>query len=280
MQFGRDMSWRLMVLLALLALLAHSELAPAWADENEDFRRHYEQAIGLYDRGKYEESIAAFQKAYALRQLPRLLLNLGQLHRKLGRAREALGYYELYLRVEPNPEPKLKVELDRYIQQTRAMLEAAQRIQTESEIARQQAAQERRLDATSPPLRPGRDEPAGNITPDVPSSPAGAAPASGNGSRPEDKGVTRDVAATSDPPEGAVIPPAQARHETNPPTPGASKPSEQHAALHKQWWLWTLVGIGVAGIGVGVTAGVLASQTAAPSSPLGTVRVFALHGRF
>ena len=62
MQFGRYMKWGLVV---LLALLARSELEPAWADENEDFRRHYEQAIGLYDRGKYEESIAAFQKAYA-----------------------------------------------------------------------------------------------------------------------------------------------------------------------------------------------------------------------
>lgn len=41
------------------------------------------------------------------------------------------------------------VELDQHIQQTRAMLEAAQRIQTESEIAGQQVAHERRLDAAS-----------------------------------------------------------------------------------------------------------------------------------
>lgn len=277
MQFGRYMKWGLVV---LLALLARSELEPAWADENEDFRRHYEQAIGLYDRGKYEESIAAFQKAYALRQLPRLLLNLGQLYRKLGRAREALGYYELYLRVEPNPEPKLKVELDQYIQQTRAMLEAAQRIQTESEIARQQAAQERRLDAASPPMPSGRDERAGNIAPDVPLSAAGVAPAPGNASRAGEQRLTRDVAAASESPGAVAIQPAQPSQRAAPPAPVASGPSEQHSALHKQWWLWTLVGIGVVGIGVGVTAGVLASQGSAPQSPLGTVRVFALQGRF
>ena len=48
-------------------------------------------------------AIEAFQRAYDLRQLPRLLLNIGQAHRKLGHAREALESYRLYLRAEPSP---------------------------------------------------------------------------------------------------------------------------------------------------------------------------------
>ena len=113
------------------------------AEEGQDFRKHYQQALSFYERGQYQESIQEFQAAYAIKQLPKLVLNMGQAHRKLGHAKEALGYYELYLRIEPDPEPKLKAELDRYIQQTRMMLAAAERIREESQAASRQAAQER-----------------------------------------------------------------------------------------------------------------------------------------
>jgi hypothetical protein len=258
---------------------------PARADENEDFRRQYQQALSLYEGGKYEESIAAFQRAYALRQLPRLLLNLGQLHRKLGRARAALGYYELYLRVEPNPEPKLRVELDRYIQQTRTMLDAAQRIQAESEAARKQAAQERRLDAASPPLQAGREESASAASSDSPSVAPGAASAPGVGEhaasgqavgsvRPADPAAGTQVAAVpSEPGHGSRRP---AMGESGAAPPDRMPAHAKDRPLHKQWWFWTLLGIGGAGLVAGITAAVAASQPTVPASPLGTVRVFAL----
>lgn len=263
----------------LLLLLLVVTGAPARADDNEDFRRHYQQALSLYERGQYEESIAAFQRAYALRQLPRLLLNLGQLHRKLGRARDALGYYELYLRVEPNPEAKLKTELDRYIQQTRAMLDAAQRIQAESEVARQQAAQERRLDAASPPLQAGREDGAAEMPAERPNpAPAVGTPRAGS----ERQGASSTPASRTTQPGGG--PPAQlapdpgevssrvASTETRPGPAGR----ESAKPLHKQWWFWTLIGIGGVGLVAGVAAGIVASQPTVPSSPLGTVRVFSL----
>lgn len=42
--------------------------------------------------------------------------------------------------------------------------------------------------------------------------------------------------------------------------------------VYEEWWFWTIVGVGVAGIGAGVTAGVLTSQgTVPPMGSLGTI---------
>ena len=110
----------------------------------------------------------------------------------------------------------------------------------------------------------GRDERAGNIAPDVPLSAAGVAPAPGNASRAGEQRLTRDVAAASESPGAVAIQPAQPSQRAAPLAPGRIRAQRATPALHKQWWLWTLVGIGVVGIGVGVTAGVLASQGGAP----------------
>jgi hypothetical protein len=130
----------------LILILCLGLVTPAWArpgDREAEFERQYKRGVALYKAEKYQEAVEALQAAYAIKQLPRLLLNLGQAHRKLGHAREALGYYEFYLRVEPNPRPEIKTELDGYIAQTRAMLDAAERAQRESVAATERAAAER-----------------------------------------------------------------------------------------------------------------------------------------
>lgn len=125
---------RLLLLWLVLASL-HFAVPVACADGEAAFRRHYDAAMRAYDAGRLQEAIRGFQQAYAIKQLPRLLLNLGQTHRRLGHAKDALGYYEFYLRVEPNPDPKLKTELDRYITQTKAMLEAAEKVRRDAGVA-------------------------------------------------------------------------------------------------------------------------------------------------
>src|SRR5258708_1076485 len=62
------------------------------------FEKHTDHAITLYQQQHYEDSIREFQAAYAIRPWPRLLFNIGQAHLKLGQAKEALSYYEHYLR--------------------------------------------------------------------------------------------------------------------------------------------------------------------------------------
>jgi tetratricopeptide (TPR) repeat protein len=108
-----------LVLCCLLAWLGLGE-REACADEFSD---HYNRGMKLYEDKSYEEAVTELQKAYEIRQLPRLLLNIGTVFRKMGKAREALNYYELYLKAEPNPPRKIRKELDEFIPATRALLE-------------------------------------------------------------------------------------------------------------------------------------------------------------
>jgi hypothetical protein len=107
----------------LLAVLLGS-LAPRPASAKGDLaEQHYNRGLSFYDSKDYPSAIHEFQAAYKIRQLPRILLNIGQVYRKLGMASTALKFYEHYLRVDPRPKPEIKAEVDRYIAMTRAMLD-------------------------------------------------------------------------------------------------------------------------------------------------------------
>ena len=80
--------------------------------------------MSLYEDKNYEEAATELKKAYELRQLPRVLLNLGTVYRKMGKADLALEFYERYLKAEPDPPPKIKKDLDAFIAQTKALVEA------------------------------------------------------------------------------------------------------------------------------------------------------------
>lgn len=77
----------LLMCLMLSPLLGTLEVAHA--DEATEFRSHYEQAMKLYESGRCQDSLNEFQAAHAIKQLPELLLNLGQAHRRLGHAKES-----------------------------------------------------------------------------------------------------------------------------------------------------------------------------------------------
>jgi tetratricopeptide (TPR) repeat protein len=76
------------------------------ADELDDARSLYDQGKALYDRGDYQEALARFSRAYALRPVPALLFNMAQASRLSGKGHcaEALGLYERYLERDPAPE--------------------------------------------------------------------------------------------------------------------------------------------------------------------------------
>ncbi|MFO0575048.1 MAG: tetratricopeptide repeat protein [Polyangia bacterium] len=106
-------------LLALLALLFTALPQLAHAD---NFEKLFRQGLTLYERKEYEPAIEAFLQAYEVRQLPRVLLNIAQVYRKIGRGNDALLYYERYLKAEPNPPPKIRADVEAYVQQVRALV--------------------------------------------------------------------------------------------------------------------------------------------------------------
>jgi tetratricopeptide (TPR) repeat protein len=109
---------RALALLSILLALC-SLWRPALAD---NFEHEFRRGLNLYEKKQYEPAIEAFLAAYEIRQLPRVLLNIAQVYRKIGRSEDALTYYERYLKAEPNPPPKIRADVERYVQQTRSAL--------------------------------------------------------------------------------------------------------------------------------------------------------------
>lgn len=102
--------------LLLLALL-HAPVARA--APRDLFHQHYDRGVAAYKARDYARAITAFQAAYELRQLPRLLFNLAQAERQQGDAAAALVHYERYLRLDPDLGPAERREVEEYIAKLR-----------------------------------------------------------------------------------------------------------------------------------------------------------------
>ncbi len=68
------------------------------------------RGVALYNLGKYDEAIEAFESAYQAFQSDALLYNLAQTHRKLEHCDRALTYYHQYLAGHPAPAIAEQVE--------------------------------------------------------------------------------------------------------------------------------------------------------------------------
>ena len=55
--------------------------------------------------------------------MPWLLLNIGRTVQRLGRPKEAIGYYERYKKADPNIDPETERRVNKYIEQAQALLE-------------------------------------------------------------------------------------------------------------------------------------------------------------
>ena len=202
-----------------------------------EFREHYEHGVKLYEAGDFESSIKEFQAAYTIKQLPKLLLNIGQAHRKLGHARDALGFYEFYLRVEPDPKPEIKVELERYIVQTKAMLAAAEKMKAQQSAVEPESAADRLADKDK-----DKNSPAGAAS--VTDKTTGSAPAEPS------------TAAASAVPNSDLVTPAR-----------DEKP------VTKKKWFWGVIGGSAAVVTAAVVVGaVLGTRDSSTGSSLPEVR--------
>lgn len=86
--------------LALAAPLAPS--APAWAQGAEpaaeiEFKGHLDRGLAAYKAGDYATALVAFEQAYATKEAPALLYNIGRCYERLGDGDRALETYERLL---------------------------------------------------------------------------------------------------------------------------------------------------------------------------------------
>ena len=220
----------------------------------------YKRGIAYYEAKDYPRAIKAFQSAYKARQLPRILLNIGQVYRKLGMASTALKFYEHYLRVDPKVKPELRAEVDRYIAMTRAMLDPPPFESVDAKSAKAAAAE---AVASAP----------SNVSAVPISEPydveLGAKPSDAKSARPGEKGTDKLVplststqGATQTPPIASevksILPttkPEPQQPSLMQPTP-AEKPAQK--PFYKQPLFWGVVGgaaaaLTITGIAVGVS---------------------------
>lgn len=104
------------VALALLLGSASSQAAsPDRCQSDRACQGQTELAAQLASQTRYEEALVLYQSAYDRFQEPRLLVNIGRCHYRLGRARKALDLYEAFRKAEPDPEPELASRVTQFI---------------------------------------------------------------------------------------------------------------------------------------------------------------------
>jgi tetratricopeptide (TPR) repeat protein len=93
-----------------------------------------------YKLGRFEEALAAFEKAYETFPAPGLLFNIAQCHRALGHWERALFFYQGYLRERPDAPNRATVET--LIEQTRRSMDE-ERARADREAEDRRRAEER-----------------------------------------------------------------------------------------------------------------------------------------
>jgi tetratricopeptide (TPR) repeat protein len=96
--------------------------AAAGAKDSRSLREILDSATRLFTAGSYDQAIVEFQLAYQKRQLPTLLFNIAQAHRKAGHWAEALALYERFLK--DDPKSALLPEAEAHAAAMRARLDA------------------------------------------------------------------------------------------------------------------------------------------------------------
>ncbi len=91
---------------ALVAVLSATRLAHA----DGDAEKLYQDGQTAYDAKRYDDAVAAWDKAYALSKLPALMFNLAQAHRLGGHCTKAVEAYKRFLSLDPASDEKPSAE--------------------------------------------------------------------------------------------------------------------------------------------------------------------------
>lgn len=112
-----------LLILGSMALFAPVARAQSTPDANQERAKElYQNGSLLYDEGRYEDAIVAFQEAYRLSEQPKLLYNIAQAQERLGRYQDALDTLSRYRAYAPAEE---REALDRRIRNLERRLEEA-----------------------------------------------------------------------------------------------------------------------------------------------------------
>lgn len=78
----------------------------------------YEAALNLSKAGQYNAALQNYEKAYDMRPIPWLLINIGRIHQKMGKPKEALAAYQKFLESSyAQADPEMLVTARQYKRQ-------------------------------------------------------------------------------------------------------------------------------------------------------------------
>jgi tetratricopeptide (TPR) repeat protein len=108
--------------LLLLSLLAQSSVPATDAQAKAKAQFLLTQGSALYEKGDYADALEKFNQAFAAYDSPKLLFNIGQANRDLGRPVEALQAFEQFLRGALDAAPETIAEANRSTTELQAKL--------------------------------------------------------------------------------------------------------------------------------------------------------------
>lgn len=203
--------------------------------------KHLRAGLQLYNAGEYQKAIVEYQKAYRLYPSPKLYPNLGSCYKYMGQNLKAIGYYERFLAETEmdSPDPTI-VRLRRNCRlEIKTLMKRIARLRVVVKVVGAQVKIGGRLPLASPVDKRFRYNP-GRVSILVKKK----------GYYPFDRTVVLKAGA-----EQLVR--VLLLQKIKPKVVIKIKPS---TPIYKRWWLWTAIGVLVAG-GVTATAVVLGSRT-------------------
>ncbi len=253
--------------LAALACLAAMGVAGAGGaaepsrDAKQEAKARFVAGQSHYNLNEFTEALREFKEAYRLYPDPVFLYNLGQCERQLEHHEEAIRFYRSFLREQPKAPNRQEVV--RKIEEMEAALKA------------KEAAPDRPPLTPAPALEPA----AAKVAPPAPLALPPTTPSV----------IAEPVPAPPSPAPTAALPigaPPVGAEAAAPPalsaspqsidlsTPSAPEPEASKPPIYKKWWFWTAAAAVAVGAGVGIYAGTAGDGPSAPSSELGSRKVF------
>ncbi len=110
------------IALLLLALLAQTTPDASDAAAKERAQALVDEGSALFEAGELPAALEKFNAAYAVFPSPKILFNVGQANRELGRPVEAVKAYEGFLAGVPDAEPGLTADAHRALAELQAQL--------------------------------------------------------------------------------------------------------------------------------------------------------------
>jgi hypothetical protein len=273
-----------LVVLILAAAVGRPVLA---GDAKQEAKARFMAGQSHYNLNEYPEALNKFKEAYRIFPDPVFLYNLGQCERQLGHFEEAIRFYRSFLREQPKA-PNRQDVLHKIEE-----METAQK----SKAAEADKALTPPLPAEGKPTKPslepaasqpGTESPTPKLEYPTPSSEAKAAstttsPADDKtapvASPDEAKAAANGVADRN--PTLPTIPPVNPEAPMGFPSgvdlsASAASPTAQAEAppFYERWWFWTAAGVVAVGAGVGMYLLTSGSGASAPSTTLGSKKVF------